>query len=829
MMPLVSLHCCSFGLLVNLRLQATDRFTSSKKPHAFEIKLRNDKGEVILATDTAQETARWITAISNADYSRMYDRTRDAVLFLQNVSRAVAPFAAKKAGIPCPLPEELGSIPDADSNMVPPDAVVAQITNAAVAVSNPSSPNGGPAAGAAGSGAAAIDPRAALATLEQYVGFRASLTGTDCIRIIGEMRTALKALEDSAAGAGTTTARTATAATTSGAEGGAASGTEASVATASAHSGEEPVATAAGSPSSVTAPETLSALQASLAAITAERDQLTAKLATEKTNVTRLAAELSAAASVEAAAKSEVEVLKRTVEKLETENASLNKQITILKADLAAATAGGAAAGAAATAGTIALEGEVRRLKERVRELEGQLSAASSAASASAQTKQMSPSSSFNTAAAGSSKVGGKGSNNTSPDGAGAPSSKAAPGSPISGPSGIAALLGGGSASPANTTATSAATASAASVIPPAAVGGIEAEKQYESEWLPFLTDAQRLEREGNLGDSQQLYSAVLERKIERCGANSVPVAASQRDLGRVLALQQKFEAAEEAYSRSVEICSNLLGEGHPNTACALTDLAAVLREQSKFSDAEKAARRAVQSLKLAVGPNDASTATALYNLAGLAKRLNDVKSAEESYSEALRIFTVALGEGAGETADTLYQVSEKKHRVRLSPLALCHALPLLLQFSQSFSCFLQMGCLYRKACDYPKAGHFFSRAATSYSLAYGQGDKRVSESTKRARAMAEKITEGGGGSTSGRTGETKGEKSGSSSRALQNANNEGKEGDGSKDPSALLGGQSTFMSPSVGVSERLASAGGSSSSSGAAAAARTGSTRARK
>jgi tetratricopeptide (TPR) repeat protein len=116
--------------------------------------------------------------------------------------------------------------------------------------------------------------------------------------------------------------------------------------------------------------------------------------------------------------------------------------------------------------------------------------------------------------------------------------------------------------------------------VPAAAAAGLEAEALHEGEWLPFLHDAQRLEREGALPDAQQMYGAVLERKRERCGADSVPVATSHRDLGRVLAMQGQFEAAEEQYTAAVAMCARLLGEGHPNTACALTDLAAVLREQ---------------------------------------------------------------------------------------------------------------------------------------------------------------------------------------------------------------------------------------------------------
>lgn len=105
-------------------------------------------------------------------------------------------------------------------------------------------------------------------------------------------------------------------------------------------------------------------------------------------------------------------------------------------------------------------------------------------------------------------------------------------------------------------------------------------ENAFEHEWAPFFAEAQRLEREGAYADAEQQYAAVLDAKRDRCGPDSPAVAASERDLGRVLALQKRFDLAEEHYLLSVRLCSAHLGEGHPNTACALTDLAAVLREQ---------------------------------------------------------------------------------------------------------------------------------------------------------------------------------------------------------------------------------------------------------
>jgi hypothetical protein len=52
------------------------------------------------------------------------------------------------------------------------------------------------------------------------------------------------------------------------------------------------------------------------------------------------------------------------------------------------------------------------------------------------------------------------------------------------------------------------------------------------------------------------------------------------------------------------------------------------------------------------------------------------------------------------------------------------------------------MGCLYRKRNENIKAATAFNKAAEAYAGAFGPSDKRVAESTKRARAMAGKIAE---------------------------------------------------------------------------------------
>jgi tetratricopeptide (TPR) repeat protein len=228
----------------------------------------------------------------------------------------------------------------------------------------------------------------------------------------------------------------------------------------------------------------------------------------------------------------------------------------------------------------------------------------------------------------------------------------------------------------------------------------------FRYEWAAHLKDAQALEQAGRLAEAEVQYNHVYQIRKRRQGPQSLAVATAARNLGRVLALQRKFDAARDMYTEAVEVSMDVLGKHHPNTACALTDLAAILREQGHFALAQDRAKRAVEALKASVGPDDVSTATALYNLAGLAKRQGKYDEAEEVYSEALRVFQLKLGSNQGETADTLYQ----------------------------------LGSLYRRRKDYKRAMDFFTKAATAYAKAYGEDDRRVSEATRRAKLMLEQV-----------------------------------------------------------------------------------------
>ena len=79
------------------------------------------------------------------------------------------------------------------------------------------------------------------------------------------------------------------------------------------------------------------------------------------------------------------------------------------------------------------------------------------------------------------------------------------------------------------------------------------ATEAHRAEWLPYYKEAQALEKGGRLAEAEQQYQVVLDICCESAeGKETVAVATARRDLGRVLALQKKFDRAEEQY----KVCS---------------------------------------------------------------------------------------------------------------------------------------------------------------------------------------------------------------------------------------------------------------------------------
>ncbi len=77
-----------------------------------------------------------------------------------------------------------------------------------------------------------------------------------------------------------------------------------------------------------------------------------------------------------------------------------------------------------------------------------------------------------------------------------------------------------------------------------------------KADWLPYYKEAQSLEKANRIGEAEQQYQVVLDLCCDSAeGKETVAVATARRDLGRVLALQRKFDRAEEQY----KVCAVVL------------------------------------------------------------------------------------------------------------------------------------------------------------------------------------------------------------------------------------------------------------------------------
>jgi tetratricopeptide (TPR) repeat protein len=92
--------------------------------------------------------------------------------------------------------------------------------------------------------------------------------------------------------------------------------------------------------------------------------------------------------------------------------------------------------------------------------------------------------------------------------------------------------------------------------------GSVSGTEGQKAEWLPYYKEAQTLEKAGRLQEAEQQYQVVLDICCDSSeGKETVAVATARRDLGRVLALQKKFDRAEEQYKvtgrfvRTAEVC----------------------------------------------------------------------------------------------------------------------------------------------------------------------------------------------------------------------------------------------------------------------------------
>jgi archaellum component FlaC len=428
-------------------------------PFAFAITPRNCKYDLLLAADTADDRARWMTAIANADYGKMYMRTRDAVVFLTKCTRAVAPFAADREGIAVP----------------------------AMALS---------ASGEANQDADEVPPG-----YEAFAALRGKLTGSDVLTVINAMQSeisTLRAHDHATASVGSTP--------------------KASVGAASRGGADPRNAVALED-----AQAEISSLRNTITKLQDEREHLRKQLkqADEVLALpTADPAELDAAKSDVRKLQRDLDTARSNNKSLQSQVDTLNQQVSDLKRELSTATAaaaraarlmvqpsssrpgtGSGSASGASSAAAAALEEEAAALRSRVREMEAQQQ------QMQAQQQQLQsqlassrPSKSIDRSSSRSAMMADGPGGDSTPTRSERSDRHNGSGSVISPPQSTVLSVGASSVLP---TSGSMYSMDVRGDVRGGAKGGSSSvgvgspETLYEHEWMPFYAEAQRLERDG--------------------------------------------------------------------------------------------------------------------------------------------------------------------------------------------------------------------------------------------------------------------------------------------------------------------------------------------
>ncbi|KAK7016820.1 hypothetical protein R3P38DRAFT_3561758 [Favolaschia claudopus] len=131
------------------------------------------------------------------------------------------------------------------------------------------------------------------------------------------------------------------------------------------------------------------------------------------------------------------------------------------------------------------------------------------------------------------------------------------------------------------------------------------------SQWLAYLAAQQ-----GRWGDSDILYSTVLEARRRLLGEEHPDTLLSMNNLALTYGSQGRWTDAEGLQVSVLESWKRLLGEEHPDTLTSLNNLALTYRKQGRWSDAEDLQVAVLESRKKLLGKEHPDTLGSMHNLA---------------------------------------------------------------------------------------------------------------------------------------------------------------------------------------------------------------------
>lgn len=121
--------------------------------------------------------------------------------------------------------------------------------------------------------------------------------------------------------------------------------------------------------------------------------------------------------------------------------------------------------------------------------------------------------------------------------------------------------------------------------------------------------------------------------------------------LGVLYIEQGRYDDAEKAIKKTLEIKRQSLLAEHPATAVDLNNLASIYLKQGRYVEAESLYRQALEIYRQSLPAGHGDIATCLNNLATLRKNLENYSEAEQLYRQALEIYRQSLPAGHPDIA----------------------------------------------------------------------------------------------------------------------------------------------------------------------------------
>ncbi|MFT3706835.1 MAG: tetratricopeptide repeat-containing protein kinase family protein [Archangium sp.] len=165
-----------------------------------------------------------------------------------------------------------------------------------------------------------------------------------------------------------------------------------------------------------------------------------------------------------------------------------------------------------------------------------------------------------------------------------------------------------------------------------------------------------------NLGElllMQRKPEAALEQYLialeicERQG-HAINTAGTLANLGRTYSMLGRYQDAVDVLNRSVKAFEGIHGLEHPNVAIALNSLASANLNLGRLDDALAASKRAVAIREKMLGPQHVLVARALGNYARILEAQGELDEAVKTYERLKAITTAAMGADHPFNADPL-------------------------------------------------------------------------------------------------------------------------------------------------------------------------------